>query len=213
MISRRAFVVGSLTLLTGPLTAEAQQARKVPTIGVLSPWGASMAAWSQREPFEHGLRDLGWTPGANIVIEQRYAEGKSERWLGLATDLVQMKVDVIVAHGPAAIRAARQATSRIPIVMAGAGDAISEGHVPSLARPGGNVTGLSLFVEGRRHPGSLECAGPPGHRRRNQRRRRAPGPAISLSSNQRNSSSSSTSRPRRPSASRSRRRCSCGRIR
>src|SRR2546430_14474660 len=69
-----------------------------------------MAAWSEREPFGRGLRDLGWTPGSNILIEQRYAEGKSERLLGLATDLVQMKVGVIVAHGPAVIRAARQAT-------------------------------------------------------------------------------------------------------
>jgi putative ABC transport system substrate-binding protein len=153
-VNRRRYLVGIAAALFAPLGAEAQ--KKVPTIGVLSPWGASLVARGQRERFERGLRDLGWTPGSNILIEQRYAEGKPERLPSLAAELLQMKIDVIVANGDAAIRAARHATSTIPIVMAAAGDAVSEGHVPSLARPGGNVTGLSLFVEGRIEAKQLE---------------------------------------------------------
>jgi putative ABC transport system substrate-binding protein len=153
-VNRRRYLVGIAAALFAPLGAEAQ--KKAPTIGVLSPWGASLVARGQREPFERGLRDLGWTPGSNILIEQRYAEGKSERLPNLAAELIQMKIDVIVAHGDAAIRAAREATRTIPIVMAAAGDAVSEGHVASLARPGGNVTGLSLFVEGRIEVKQLE---------------------------------------------------------
>jgi ABC-type uncharacterized transport system substrate-binding protein len=148
-----AMVPGSL--LAAPLAAEAQKA-KVPRIGALSPWNSSLNAAAVREPFERGLRELGWTPGSTILIEQRYAAGKPEQLPTLAAELVQMKVDVIVAHGTQAIRAAHQATSKIPIVMSAAGDPIREGFVGNLARPGGNVTGLTVFAQGRMESKQLE---------------------------------------------------------
>jgi len=135
--------------------AEAQRERR-PVIGVLSPWASSFHPAGQRDPFERGLRELGWTPGSNIVIEQRYADGRPDRLPKLADELVQLKVDLIVAHGILAIRAAREATDTIPIVMAAAGDPVREGHVQSLARPGGNVTGLTLFAQGRLEPKQLQ---------------------------------------------------------
>ncbi len=155
-MDRRAFLA-TLTgvLLAAPLASEGQKP-KVPRIGVLSPWGPSLRPAGQREPFERGLRELGWTPGSTIVIEQRYADGKPDQLPKLAAELVQMKVDVIVAHGFLAIRVARQATSTIPIVMAVAGDPVREGHVQSLARPGGNVTGLTFLAQGRIEPKQLE---------------------------------------------------------
>jgi putative tryptophan/tyrosine transport system substrate-binding protein len=155
-MNRRRFLVTSLAgALAAPLTGEAQRA-KTPVIGVLSPWGLSLPPAGQREPFERGLRELGWTPGATIIIEQRYADGKPDRLPTLAAELIQMKVDLIVANGTHAIRAARQATTTIPIVMAAAGNPLREGHVQSLARPGGNVTGLSIMPEGRMEPKQLE---------------------------------------------------------
>jgi putative ABC transport system substrate-binding protein len=156
MMDRRRFLLTSLAgALAVPLGAEAQTA-KMPVIGVLSPWGPSIPPKGHREPFERGLRELGWTPGSAIAIEQRYADGKPDRLPRLAAELVEMKVALIVANGAHAIRAAREATTRIPIVMAAAGDALREGHVQNLARPGGNVTGLSLFPQGRMEPKQLE---------------------------------------------------------
>jgi putative tryptophan/tyrosine transport system substrate-binding protein len=99
-------------------------------------------AFHQRERFEAGLRDLGWTPGSTIVIDYRYAEGKLERLAALAAELVRLPVDVIVARG-LTLAAARQATASIPIVMAADPDPVRSGFVASLARPGGNITGLS----------------------------------------------------------------------
>jgi putative tryptophan/tyrosine transport system substrate-binding protein len=156
-VDRRRFLLTSLAgVLAAPLAAEAQRG-KTPVIGVLSPWGPSLHPAGQREPFERGLRDLGWTPGSTIVIQQRYADGKHDRLPKLAAELVQMKVDLIVANGHFAILAARQATSTIPIVMAVAGaDPVLEGHVQSLARPGGNVTGLTIAAEVRIEPKQLE---------------------------------------------------------
>ncbi len=143
-------------LLAAPLAAEAQRG-KTPVIGVLSPWGPSLSPVSVREPFERGLRELGWAPGSSLVIEQRYADGKPEQLAILATELVRLNVDVIVAHGTAAIRAARQATSTVPIVMSAAGfDPVQEGLVPSLARPGGNLTGLMVYAQGTTEPKRLE---------------------------------------------------------
>ena len=133
----------ALSLLAAPLAAEAQQAAKVARIGYLSP---NLAASPHlREAFRQGLRDLGYVEGRNVVIEYRDAEGKVERLPALAAELVALKVDVIVAEGGNTLvpLAAKQATRTIPIVFAAAADPVGSGLVTSLARPGGNVTGLS----------------------------------------------------------------------
>ncbi|MGH7305532.1 MAG: ABC transporter substrate-binding protein [Candidatus Rokuibacteriota bacterium] len=109
----------------------------------MSPQTSLEPATTQREPFERGLRELGWAPGSNIVIHYRYAEGAADRLPQIASELVRLKMDVIVARGALAIQAARGATRTIPIVMSTAGDPVREGFVASLARPGGNVTGLA----------------------------------------------------------------------
>ena len=142
-MERRAFVVGALGLLTVPLAVEAQPAgAQVPRIGflALNP-GANPHL---REAFLRGLRDLGYVEGRNVVIENRDAEGKIERLPALATELVALKVDVIVTGGgtPTAL-AAKQATKTLPIVFTSASDPVTDELVASLARPGGNLTGLS----------------------------------------------------------------------
>jgi ABC-type uncharacterized transport system substrate-binding protein len=128
-------------------SAGAQQPKKVRRIGYLS--GTSSSATLARvEAFRQGLHELGYVEGKNIVIEYRYAEGKNDRLPALAADLVRLKVDVIVSNGPAPTRSAKQATVTIPIVMAFDDDPVGSGFVASLARPGGNITGLStLFPE------------------------------------------------------------------
>jgi putative ABC transport system substrate-binding protein len=136
-----------ITLLGGaaawPLTARAQQAAKLPTIGFLGPTTASaQSQWVAA--FLHRLRELGWIEGRTFAIEYRFAEGHSERFAEIATEFVRLKVDVIVTYGTPQVIAARQATSVIPIVFALAGDPVGAGLIASLARPGGNVTGLSL---------------------------------------------------------------------
>src|SRR6516225_7397133 len=124
--------------------AEAQQAGKIPRIGYLG--GATPAALSVRlDAFRQGMRELGYVQGKNIVIEYRYAEGELDRLPVLAAELVRLKVDVIVAGGPQATRAAKEATITIPIVMTFDNDPVGNGFVVSLARPGGNVTGLSTL--------------------------------------------------------------------
>jgi putative ABC transport system substrate-binding protein len=124
--------------------AEAQQPKKVPRIGYLT--GSSPSAIAERtEAFRQGLRDLGYVEGKDIVIEYRYAEGKLERLPTLVSELVRLKVDVIVTGGPAATRPAKEATATIPIVMAGVNDPVGNGFVASLARPGGNITGLATL--------------------------------------------------------------------
>ncbi len=126
------------------LRAEAQQAKKVPRIGFLSA-PASSTISARIEAFRQGLRELGYVEGQNIVIEYRYAEGKFERLPDLAAELVRLKVDVIVAAGGIqAIRAAKNATNTTPIVMTAAIDPVGDALIASLARPGGNITGLSL---------------------------------------------------------------------
>jgi putative tryptophan/tyrosine transport system substrate-binding protein len=126
-----------------PLTARAQQGTKLPTIGFL---GASTpSATSQRgAAFVGRLRELGWIEGRTVAIEYRWLEGRVERSGEIATELVQRKVDVIVTHGTEVVIAAKKATPVIPIVFAVAGDPVKTGLVASLARPGSNVTGLSL---------------------------------------------------------------------
>jgi putative ABC transport system substrate-binding protein len=123
----------------GPV-AEAQQAKKVPVIGTLHSDSPSSVE-SSFEAFRQGLRQLGYVVGQNILIEYRYAEGKRDRVPDLAAELVRLKVDVIVVAGGGATRAAKQATSTIPIVVATAGDLVGSGLVASLAQPGGNITG------------------------------------------------------------------------
>jgi putative ABC transport system substrate-binding protein len=138
-------VVFSITVLLGglfsPVVAEAQQAAKIARIGYLM---LDLAASPHlREAFRQGLRDLGYVEGRNVVIEHRSAEGKPERLPALAAELVALKVDVLVAAATLPALAAKQATKTIPIVFAFAGDPVTSGLVTSLARPGGNVTGLS----------------------------------------------------------------------
>jgi putative ABC transport system substrate-binding protein len=137
-----------LAVLGSSLDSAAQGPARVPRVGVLHPGSPTETPTVQREPFERGLRDLGWIPGSSVAIEYRYADGRVERLSALAAELVELKVDVIVARGSVAIAAARQVTSSIPIVMSSGSDPVTAGHVRSLARPGGNVTGIAnLTVE------------------------------------------------------------------
>jgi putative ABC transport system substrate-binding protein len=125
--------------------AEAQQTKKVPRIGFLA--ATSPSAISTRiEAFRQGLGELGYVEGKNIVIEYRYAEGNLDRLPALAAELVRLNVDVIVTGGAANTRAAKEATKIIPIVMALDNDPVASGFVASLARPGGNITGLSTLA-------------------------------------------------------------------
>src|SRR6266576_1876173 len=142
MNSRRKLLVAlSAGALAAPLACFAQQQRsKVARIGVLESTSSSA---NQRVALIAGLRELGYVEGKNIIIEYRWAEGNYERLPGLAAELVQMKVDVIVAASVVAIRAAQQATTTIPIVMVRTSDPVGSGFVASLSRPGRNITGLS----------------------------------------------------------------------
>ena len=146
--TKKAFclVLGAL-LLAFCLSAEAQQSTTAPRIGFLSrelhPSDSRAAEPRRLEAFRQGLRELGYVEGKNLIIEYRYAEGRPERLPVLAEELVRLKVDIIVTDTAAPARAARKATSTIPIVMVSAGNPIQAGLVASLARPGGNVTGLT----------------------------------------------------------------------
>ena len=143
MTTRREFI-GTLAggLLAAPRASESQQAAKVARIGWLA---VNLTASPHvREAFLQGLRDLGYVEGRNVVIEYRDAEGKSERLPALAAEVVALKVDLILAGGTTQALAAKQATKTIPIVFASAADPVTSGLVTSLARPGGNATGLSV---------------------------------------------------------------------
>jgi putative ABC transport system substrate-binding protein len=134
----------AVTLLVVFVIAEAQQPKNTPRVGVLL--ALSHSAISDRlQAFREGLRELGYVEGKTIVVEYRYADGKFERLPDLATELAQLKVDVIVTGGPTATRPAKKATATIPIVMAQDTDPVGNGFVASLARPGGNITGLSNY--------------------------------------------------------------------
>jgi putative ABC transport system substrate-binding protein len=131
-------------LLTLCVSAPAQQPKKVPRVGYLTT--ASLSAIAQRtEAFRQGLRELGYIEGKNIVIEWRSPEGEPDRTPTLAAELVRLKVNVIVTGGGGATRPLKEATSTIPIVMAQDRDPVANGFVASLARPGGNITGLSTL--------------------------------------------------------------------
>jgi ABC-type uncharacterized transport system substrate-binding protein len=148
MMDRRTFItiVGG-SILAAPLAVEAQQAAKMPRIGVLAT-GMAGASPKLREAFLQGLRDLGYVEGRNVVIEYRFAEGNFERLPALAAELVALKVDVIWTGATPQALAAKQATKTIPIVCASFADPVTDGLVISLARPGGNVTGLSNIAPG-----------------------------------------------------------------
>ena len=144
MMQRRKFI----GLLSGaaaawPLAARAQQSTKLPIIGFSGTTTAS-AQVQRTTAFAQRLRQLGWIEGRTVVIEYRWAEGRYERFAEIAAEFIRLKVDVIVTAATAPVLAAKQATSVIPIVFAVAGDPVGTGLVASLARPGGNVTGLSL---------------------------------------------------------------------
>jgi putative ABC transport system substrate-binding protein len=134
-----------VTLAACGAVAQAQQPMKIPRIGYHAAASPSVIA-PRIEAFRQGLRELGYVEGKNIVIEYRYAEGKLDRLPALAAELVRLNVDVIVTAGPANTRAAKDATSTIPIVMAFDPDPVRNGFVASLARPGGNITGLSTLA-------------------------------------------------------------------
>jgi putative tryptophan/tyrosine transport system substrate-binding protein len=147
-VDRRRFLLTSLAgVLATPLAAEAQRVGKVYRIGYLAvtaPVPATLPIW---EAFQEGLRERGYVEGQNLVIERRYSEGKAERFPDLASEFVRLQVDVIVATTTPAAKAAKQATGTIPIVMVNVGDPVGSGLIASLARPGGNVTGLSSQSE------------------------------------------------------------------
>src|SRR5262245_61225399 len=178
MIRRRDFI----TLIGGaaaacPLAARAQQQTKLPTIGFLGAGSGSDSVWKDwTAAFVQRLRELGWIEGRNVVIEYRWGEGRAERYADLAAEFVGLKVDVIVTSGSATL-AVKRATSVIPIVFATANEPIGSGLVASLARPGGNATGMSMqqtdlagkrleilreIVPGLRRLGILIHAGNPG---------------------------------------------------
>jgi putative ABC transport system substrate-binding protein len=139
---RREFIALLASAAASPATVRAQQAAKVPRIGILSDERRSRA--ESFEPFAQGLRELGWVEGQNVAFEHRYAEGKNEILPSLAAELIGLQPDVILAIGTGAARAAKSATQTIPIVFTRVGDPLGSGLVPELARPGGNLTGLSM---------------------------------------------------------------------
>jgi len=152
-VNRRDFIalLGG-TVVAWPLAVRAQQAGKIPRVGFMGNSTAALEA-NLVGPFRDGLRELGYQEGRNIVIEYRWAEGNYERFSALVAELLAVPVDVIVTAGTPATLAVKKATSTVPLVMIAVGDPVGTGVVPSLARPGGNVTGLSSIapdLEGKR---------------------------------------------------------------
>src|SRR5262245_17555923 len=143
MNRRREFITVLGGAAAWPVVARAQQLTKLPTIGVLGPNTPSLDS-RRVGAFVQRLRELGWIEGRNVAIEYRWAEGRTERLAEFAAELVRLKVDVIVTSGTPPVVAVKRATSVIPIVFAAVGDPIGTGLVASLARPGGNATGLSI---------------------------------------------------------------------
>jgi ABC-type uncharacterized transport system substrate-binding protein len=138
-------VVLALGLFLAPLAAEAQPAGKMPRIGHLS---TANGLGPREEAFRQGLHELAYVEGKNVAIMWRFAEGHEDRLAPLAAELVRLNVDIIVTDGAAVTRVAKSATQTIPIVMKNDGDPVASGHVASLARPGGNITGLTSLVTG-----------------------------------------------------------------
>ena len=138
-------VIFTFSLVLAPLAAEGQQTGKIYRIGMLETTSMALNA-ANLDAFRQGLRELGYVEGRNFMIEYRSADGRRERFPELATELVRLKVDVILTRGTPAVMAAKNATGTIPVVMAASGDPLLSGVVAGLARPGGNVTGLSAIV-------------------------------------------------------------------
>ena len=136
-------VVLAASLVLAPLAADAQQAAKIPRVGLIRP---GTAPDPYVDAFRQGLDDLGYVERQTVALEYRWAEGRLARLPALAAELVRLKVDIIVTQGEEATRAAKEATSTIPIVMATSGDPVGAGLIASLARPGGNITGLSTLI-------------------------------------------------------------------
>ena len=145
MMNRRRFLAGGVSVLAAPLAAEAQQAGRVYRIGYLS-YSSPASNPHLIEAFRQGLRELGWVEGQNITIDSRFAEGRSDAVSDLAAELVRLKVDIIVGTSTQAIVAAKNATKTIPVVMVSAGDPVGLALIANLARPGGNITGVSHSV-------------------------------------------------------------------
>jgi putative ABC transport system substrate-binding protein len=143
---RLATIAAALVLFSAPLAVEAQQPGKVYRVGVLTNKASDPAEARLWQAFRSGLRERGWIEGENILIEFRGAEGNSARLPELAADLVRLKVDLIVARSSLFVQPAKEATSSIPIVFVVHADPVRTGHVTSLARPGGNITGLSNLM-------------------------------------------------------------------
>jgi ABC-type uncharacterized transport system substrate-binding protein len=178
MMKRREVVTGLVSAAAAwPLAARAQQAGKLPTIGFLGAGAASDSVWKDWiAAFVQRLRELGWIEGRTVLVEYRWGEGRAERYADIAAEFVRLKVDVIVTSG-SAVAAVKRATSGIPIVFPTANEPVGSGLVASLARPGGNATGLSMqqtdlagkrlellreIVPGLRRLGVLISVGNPG---------------------------------------------------
>ena len=146
MIRKLFLILVELTLASVQI-AHVQQAAKIPRIGYMSGTGDLSNPGANTEAFRQGLRDLGYIEGKNILIENRYIEGKRDQLPRITAELVQLKVDVLVVTNPASTYAAKQATKSIPIVMVTTNDPVVTGIVDSLARPGGNITGLTRLTE------------------------------------------------------------------
>jgi putative ABC transport system substrate-binding protein len=145
-VNRRAFVTGLGAVLAARLAVQAQQAGKVYRVGVLTNKASDPAETRLWQAFRSGLRERGWIEGQNILIEFRATEGDTARLPELATDLVRLKMDLIVARASIFVQPAKDATSSIPIVFLSHADPVGTGHVASLAKPGGNITGLAVLM-------------------------------------------------------------------
>jgi putative tryptophan/tyrosine transport system substrate-binding protein len=141
-VNRRTFIYGCLPLLAAPLTVQAQSTGKVYRIGFLRRTAPEPA---ELEAFLQGLRELGYVEGQNVIIDQRYADGVHERLPSLARELLQLKIDVFVVDGTLSVRAARDVAGNRPIVFAVVSDPVGERFVATLARPGGTITGLTIY--------------------------------------------------------------------
>jgi putative tryptophan/tyrosine transport system substrate-binding protein len=145
MMRRRTFIAMFGGVIAWPLAARGQQPANLPTIGYMGQ-GTPAAENKRVEAFVRRLRDLGWVEGRTVAIEYRWTEGRSELASEIAIEFARRKVDAIVTSGTPLIFAARQVTTTIPIVFTAAGDPVGSGLVDSLARPGGNITGLSVLA-------------------------------------------------------------------
>jgi len=144
-VLRRNFLIAAGVLLAGPLTADAQQVGKLPRIGYLA-FNTSVIGRDLLIAFRQTMRELGWIDGQNIIIETRFADGDVNRLPALVDELLLLRVDVIVAGSSATTRASKSATTTVPIVMLASANAVAEGFVASLARAGGNGTGMTLLA-------------------------------------------------------------------